>query len=70
MPELSPNEIQIFVNKKGYDIFPKRQENGFFKMEVWLGDEKCLGLGSIEYKCWIDGSNKTYRAFYDKLNKK
>lgn len=67
MFELNPNEIQIEVNKLGYDIFPKRQENGKFLMEVWLGDEKCFGLGKVEYSCWREGSNKTYKDFYKKL---
>tara|TARA_R110002020_G_scaffold417748_3_gene626973 strand:+ start:1822 stop:2058 length:237 start_codon:yes stop_codon:yes gene_type:complete len=65
--DLTPNEIQIEVNKLGYDMLAHKQENGFYKIEVWLGDEKCYGLGKIEYQCWIDGIDKTYKDFYKKF---
>lgn len=67
MVELTPNEIQIKVNELGYDMFARKQENGKFKIEVWLGDEQCFGLGKIEYECWHKGLRKTYEDFYKKL---
>lgn len=70
MLELTPNQIQIKVNELGYDIFPKKQDNGKYKMEVWLGDEKCFGLGKVEYDCWHKGVRKTYEDFYIKLIQK
>ena len=60
---LTPNEIQIAVNKIGYDIFPVKQKNGMYKMGVWFGDEKYHGLGKKEYKYWEDGVNETYKNF-------
>ena len=67
MEDLTPNEIQIAVNKIGYDMFPRKQENGKYRIEVWLGDEKCFGIGKHEYNCWIKGVQETYKAFYKKF---
>ena len=60
MYDLTPNEIQIKSNELGYDVFPVKQENGMYKMVVWFGEEKNLGLGNLEYRCWKNGVRRTY----------
>ena len=67
MPKLTNNEIQIYLNKRGYDILPERQPNGNYKMMVWVNDEKCLGLGEREWGDWYIGVQMTYKLIYDKI---
>ena len=63
MVELTPNEIQQKVNAIGYDLLPKKQPNGMYKLECWFGNEVCHGLGKKEYICWKEGLKETYLNF-------
>lgn len=67
MQELTPNQKQIAVNAIGYDMRPIKQPNGNYRIEVWLGDEKCFGVGNIEYDDWQVGIKETYNNFYNKF---
>ena len=62
MKKLTPNELQILVNKRGYDVFPVKQDNVLFKMWIWEGEKS--REGKIEYKCWKDGVNQTNKIIY------
>ena len=63
---ISPFELSRFIDKKGFEVIPIKQDNNLYKCVVW-NKEKCLGLGKYEYKEWHDAVNKTSLKIYEKL---
>lgn len=63
---ISPFDVGNFIDKKGFDVFPLKQENNMYKCVVFQG-EKSLGIGKYEYKDWQEAVNKTNMIIYDKL---
>lgn len=61
-------DITNHIDNRGYTIIPHKEDNGKYRVLVWLNDD-FIKKGSIEYNTWQQAQRDTYINFYKHLNK-
>ena len=59
-------EMSNFLDDKGYDIYPIK-ENGMYRVTLWRNDG-FIDYGKFLYETWQEAVETTTRDIYNKLN--
>lgn len=66
---MTPNKKRIYLFSIGYDFVPNKQDNGCYKIDVWI-NESFYKSSNSEFNCWHYGINKIVSIFYDRYKDK
>ena len=60
-------EMSNFLEDKGYDIYPFKNERGLYMVSLWR-NSSFIDYGKFEYNTWQDAVYTTTKDIYEKLN--
>ena len=60
---MTPHDKRQYLQSKGYAFIYNLQENGMYKIDVWINDV-FYKTGRREYKCKYDALNSAVNSFY------
>lgn len=66
---MTPIKKRDYLKSIGYDFFPNKQDNEYYKIDVWINDSFYKSSNSY-FKCWHDGINKIVSIFYERYKDK
>ena len=66
---MTPNQKRTYLYSIGYEFIPNKQDNGYYKIDVWINDSFYKSSNS-NFECWHDGINKIVSIFYDRYKDK